>query len=45
LFDINDKEVASLTDDSLTGGAAGFYIENFDDPVVAYYDNTAIVRP
>jgi hypothetical protein len=45
LFDINDKEVASFTDDSLTGGSAGFYIENFDEPVTAYYDNAAIVRP
>ncbi len=44
-LDINDKQVASFTDDSLTSGGTGFYIENFDDPVTVRFDNTAIVKP
>lgn len=45
LFDINDKEVFTVTDDSLTEGAAGFYVENFDQPIKVFYDNMAIVEP
>ena len=45
LFDINDKEVFTGTDDSLAEGASGFYIENFGEPIKVFYDNMAIVEP
>ena len=41
-FDINGVTVATATDDTLSSGSAGLYMENFDDPVTVYFDNTEI---
>jgi hypothetical protein len=45
LFDVNDKELASFTDDSLAEGGAGYYAENFDEPLKVKFDNVAIGMP
>jgi serine protease Do len=41
LFNINGK-VINFSDDSLANGAAGLYVENFDEPLHVSYDSVAI---
>lgn len=44
VLQINDQNVATITDDSLTTGAWGVYAENYDDPFDAHYNEIAIIN-
>ncbi|GAC1538013.1 MAG: hypothetical protein NVS2B7_08670 [Herpetosiphon sp.] len=43
LFQINEQDVADFKDGSLTSGEAGFYVENFKNPVTIDYTAAKVV--
>lgn len=44
-FNVNDKDLAQFNDDSLAEGGAGYYAENFEQPMKVAFDNVAIAAP
>lgn len=43
VFAVNDTEIGRVTDDSLTSGAWGVYVENFDSAFRAHYNEIAVL--
>ncbi len=43
VFVVNDTEIARITDESLSSGAWGVYVENFDSSFRAHYNEIAVL--
>ena len=43
IFAVNDTEIGRITDDALSSGAWGVYVENFDSAFRAHYDEIAVL--